>query len=164
MGWTQLPPIPPSEGQDGKLHTLRFLAQAEPGRPAQKGFGSLFAMVVLGFVVLVVIGAAVFLGLQAEANVHVTVSNVTAQVGSCMAYPEVGGGTQSVTYSFLLTNSGSRDAIAILNLYANGAYLGPTEGITVPAGHTIPVHESAWMDACGPVTPTVTLNYVSPVA
>lgn len=162
MGWIQVPPIPPSEGQDGKLHQLRFLGQVDPDRSVQKGYGNVHLMAVLGAAAIVIMAAAAYLGFQSLANIHVTISNVTVEMGPCWTSPYIIGGTQIANYSVVLANSGSHDAVAVVDLYANGDYVGSTGGITVPAGGTVVAHASAEMYACGAVVPSATLRNVAP--
>lgn len=163
MAWYPSAPVPPSEAKDGEAYKLRFLGIEEPDRPAQKGYGNLYVLGILACIAVVLIVSSMYLGYSAQADVHVTVSNVAAQVGPCRTYPSVGNGFQTVDYSFLLTNSGGHDAVAILDLYANGENVARTGAFTVPAGKSVPGTASVEMYECGPVTPWVALYSVSAV-
>ncbi len=161
MAWIPTAPIPPSEAKDGEAYKLRFLGMEDPDRPEQKGYGNLYVLGMIAGIAAVLIGSAVYLGAAAQADVHVTVSDVAAQVGSCRTYPSVGNGFETVNYSFLLTNAGGHDAVVILDLYANGAWIGRTASYTVPAGQSVPGAASVDLNTCGSVTPDVVISSVS---
>lgn len=148
------------------MYQLRGLDQEHPDQLPRKEQGSVYALAVLGTVAVVVIGTGLLLGLQAQSEVRMSISNVTASVGPCDTSGTAGNpayGTQFVNYSFSLTNSGTRDAYVILYLYGNGAVLGWTSPIRVDAGQTVSDEESTTTYSCGPVTPTVAIHSVSPL-
>ncbi len=162
MAWFPSAPVPPSETRDGEPHKLRFLGQEEPDKPVQKGYGNLYVLAILAAISLIFMFGALYLGLQAQGEVHVSVSNVSAQLGTCLTHENVIGSTQPVTFTFTLTNSGSHDAVVVADLYANGELLGSAAGVAVPAGSSVPVVTTVTQWTCGPVIPSVVLSQVSP--
>ncbi len=107
------------------------------------------------------IGGALYLGLRAQSEVRISLTNVTATVGPCDTPSNPSQGAQVINDSLVLTNSGSRDGYAIVYLYGNGAVLGRTGPIRVNAGKTVPDQESATLFSCGPVAPTAVIHSVS---
>ncbi len=145
------------------MYKLRYLGQEEPERRVQKGYGNLYVMAVLGAVALVAIGGAVYLGVQAQSQANVTLSAVSATTSPCLTNGDPSSGYVMINYSFSLTNSGTRDAYAIVDLYGSGQVLGSTGPIRVAAGQTVPIEETAYTYACGPVTPTAAIRTVTPI-
>ncbi len=156
-------PVPPSEAKDGEAYKLRFLGQEEPERPVPKGYGNLYVLGIIASVAVVLIGSAIYLGLQSQSQVHISISDFTSSVGPCDNPTDPAHGSQTVNYSLLLTNSGTRDAYAILYIYSNGVVLDWTGPILVSASATVPVASSTTVYACGPVNPAVAIHSVSPV-
>lgn len=163
MGWFPWPPVPPSEAKDGEAYKLRFLGTEEPGRPVQKGYGNLYVLGIIASVALILIGSALYLGLQSQSEVRITISNLTTSVGPCDNPTDPAHGTQTVNYSFMLTNSGTRDAYAILYFYSSGVVLDWTSPMFVSASATVPVEWSTTAYSCGAANPTVAIHSVSPV-
>ncbi len=164
MAQAQIPPLPPSVGRDGGPHHLRYLGQVEPGRAVQKGYGNLWVLAAFAVVAFVAIGGAVYFGVLAQSEVHVTLSTVTTTVSTCQSPGSwAGGATEDVLYTFTVTNSGTRGALVIIYLYANGEWIGTTTSITVPAGATVPVSDTVTGLPCGPVTGTASIANTSPI-
>ena len=157
-------PVPPSEAKDGEAYKLRFLGQEESDRPVQKGYGNLYVLGIIASVAVVLIGSAIYLGLQSQSQVNMSISDVTTSVGPCDNPTDPAHGSQTVNYSLQLTNSGSRDAYAVLYFYVSGLVVDWSRPIFVPAGATTPVEWSTTTYSCGPVNPTVSVHSVSPVS
>ena len=155
-------PLPPSTGQDGVLHEMRFLAQSPTGAKAVGSYGSRVVLAILGCIVVVFIVSAAYIGLLAQSEINVAVTSVSAELGPCQTAPGVVNGQQEVLFTIGLMNSGTRNAVVVLHLYLNGTEYGTAGGFTIPAGSLVFEQASVLQYTCGPVTPSADILSAGP--
>ena len=151
--------VPPSESSPEELHKLRYMGAVSTDKPVARYGDWRFAAVATVLVVAVVIGSLVFYSLI-FGSVQVAVSDIVVTPGVCQSYG--GFSSSTLSYAFVLTNTGTRDAIASLDFYADGQLVGTSWYNPVAAGHSVRLSWSVGLEECNPSGATVLLRNAIP--
>ncbi len=152
--------IPPSEASPEELYKMRYMGVVRSAEKPATPFGSPgLAVAALIVAAVVVVGAFSFYALVLG-SAHVVVSDVTTTPGTCQAnggYP-----LSTLLYRFVLTNTGTRNAVAALDFYAGGSLVDTTWDNPVAAGQSVDLTHSVELSGCSVSGATVLVRSATP--